>query len=162
MGDLTQERLKEVLNYDPDTGIFTWAFKYTRTIVVGRVAGHQNKKTGRVNIRIGRNYKAHRLAWLYTYGKWPDGEIDHINGNSSDNRIANLRDVTLTENSWNKRKAMSTSKTGLLGVVPRGDGFKACIMKNRKLKHLGQFKTAELAHEAYLKAKREMHTTCTI
>ena len=102
---------------------------------------------------------AHRLAWLYTHGKWPSKYIDHINGVKTDNRIANLREADNGENMQNQRRARRNSKTGLLGVRwNRASGnYVAVITVNRHVINVGSFKTAEEAHEAYLRAKAELH-----
>lgn len=101
---------------------------------------------------------AHRLAWLYVHGRWPDGLIDHKNGDRADNRFDNLRDVAHRVNMQNLRKAFVSSKTGLLGASPLKDGrFGAFIKRDGKSKNLGTFDTPELAHAAYVAAKRVIH-----
>jgi len=103
------------------------------------------------------------MAWLYMTGSWPAAEIDHRNGNKSDNRWENLRDVQPVVNQQNKRRAQSNSKTGFLGVMVSGDGrFCARIRVNGRNKHLGSFRSPELAHAAYLMAKRELHEGGTL
>ena len=96
------------------------------------------------------------------YEKEPAYTIDHINCDKSDNRIANLRDITLTENLQNKTKPNISNKTGLLGVYKAGNKYKALIGINYKNKHLGTYVTKEEAHDAYLVAKRNLHSGCTI
>lgn len=149
---LTQDELKKVLNYDPETGIFTWK------------AGGRRHKGGSIAGRIDRGYvvidlnykahRAHRLAWLYVHGKWPDEVIDHINGVRNDNRIANLRDVTNAVNCQGFRSISPRNKTGYTGVSwnERLQGFTAARMVNGKSKFLGVFNTAEEAANAYAKA----------
>jgi hypothetical protein len=145
--DLTQARLKELLDYNPDTGIFTR--KVSRPgFRVGDVAGSLTER-GYIKIGIdGKNYSAHRLAWLYVHGKSPDNCIDHINGVRDDNRISNLRDVTSQENSStvlarkNQADAISAGKTGVKGVSVQRQKHKdkiyeyyhAQIMENGKKK----------------------------
>jgi hypothetical protein len=159
---LTAERLRELLNYDPETGVFTWRVSRRATARPGSVAGTITPK-GYRNIWIGGNYRAHRLAWLYVHGKWPDHEIDHIDGNRANNAIANLRDVTRSVNHENLRCARSDNAHGLLGVSPsKGKRWKTSITVNGKWQHLGTFKTPEEAHAAYLEAKRRLHVGCTI
>lgn len=95
---LSAESLREVLDYCPDSGEFTWKVYRGRCAKVGSKAGTL-KPTGYVAIILfGKWYGAHRLAWLHVHGAWPNGDIDHINGCPSDNRIANLRDVSKNMN----------------------------------------------------------------
>jgi hypothetical protein len=99
------------------------------------------------------------------YGKWPEGEIDHINGNKADNRICNLRDVDRSTNQQNAKKAQSNNKSaGLLGVSlhKSRNKFRAQITYDKKRHHIGYFDTAELAYAAYLSEKRRRHAGCTI
>ena len=111
---LTQERLKQALKYDPETGVFTWA-ESGRGRKIGRQAGGLTHE-GYLRITVDQQeYKAHRLAWLYVHGEWPKQVIDHINRDRSDNRIANLRDVSSMENS-NNHGGYSTNSSGHTGV----------------------------------------------
>lgn len=109
---------------------------------------------------------AHRLAWVHVHGSWPAGDIDHINGDKLDNRIANLRDVTRSVNKENMRSARGDNKVGLLGVHVRRQNttrpYVASIRVSGKLIHLGAHNTPEAAHAAYLEAKRRLHSGCTI
>lgn len=161
--NITAERLRELLHYDPETGIFTWipdssTYRNTRLVTAGFIAS-----SGYHIIKISETaFKAHRLAWMYAYGSLPVGVIDHINGIKSDNRIANLRDVTSTTNLENQKTAHSNNKLGLLGVTRFRKRYAAHIRINKILYFLGSFATPELAHAAYLAAKRERHEGCTI
>ena len=112
----------------------------------------------------GKHYLVHRLIYLYINGYMPKNDIDHINGNKSDNRIENLRVVTKKDNQQNMRKAYSTSKSGLLGSFysKKHNNWFSRICVNGQRKWLGCFKTPDEAHQAYLKAKRNLHSTCTI
>jgi hypothetical protein len=88
MTELTAERLRELLNYDPDTGVFTWRVRPVHSHRVGDIAGSVRTTRGYRLIGVaGRVYKAHRLAWLYMMGEWPKDQIDHINRDPSDNRF---------------------------------------------------------------------------
>ena len=156
MSKLDSTRLKEILKYDPETG----EFKRKNGIKTGTI-----NKSGYVVIKIKKLYYAHRLAWLYMYGDYPKNNVDHINGNPSDNRICNLRDGIQALNNQNKRKCISTNKScGLLGVTYSKQAKKwiASIMLKRKRYHIGYFDTAQKAHEAYLIKKRELHEFCSI
>lgn len=162
---LTIDRLKESLNYCPDTGIFT------RLATVGRCdrwkagseVGHLTKH-GYIQIWLdGKSYLAHRLAWFYVTGEWPKELLDHADGDRSNNRICNLRECDDALNMQNIRRAHSDNSTGLLGVKRLGSGrFWARIFVDKKEVSLGVFDTPEDAHEAYLTAKRENHQFCTI
>ena len=157
--DLTQEELMAIVSYSEDTGLFTWRGNRGRYYRGGRVAGHKDSK-GYICIGIlGISYRAHRLAWLYVYGCWPEKQIDHINGERADNRISNLRDVGCELNSQNKLSAMKTSKSGLLGVYfdKSHKKWRAEIIANSRRHRLGRFDTAEEAHAAYLGAKAVLH-----
>lgn len=159
---VTQSRLMEVLDYDAQTGVFTWKVK-VKKMNPGSVAGCVNWH-GYEQISIAsKSYKAHHLAWLYVYGVWPTGLIDHINGRRNDNRIENLRETDGFGNMQNQGRAHSRSSSGLLGAHRANGGrWKASIAVAGKRFHLGMFETPELAHEAYLSAKREAHATCRI
>lgn len=159
---LTVERLKELLEYNLDTGVFTWKVPRGRGMGAGSIAGSSNKYNYRQIGVDGKLYLAHRLAWLYVHGKWPDNGLDHINGDNQDNRISNLRDVDHVVNSQNQRKASRNSSSGLLGAFKKDSHWISQIQVNGKIVRLGTFLTPEEAHQAYLKAKRELHPGCTI
>lgn len=114
---ITLERLKEMLSYDENTGEFRWVkYPYQHTHLVGRIAG-SNKGRGYIRIVIDtEKHYAHRLAWLYVYGELPDKTIDHIDGNTSNNRVENLRCVGHTENMRNMKRH-STNTSGVTGVT---------------------------------------------
>jgi len=148
---LTQERLREILNYNELTGIFIW--KASRgTAKLGSAAGGVHKHSGYVRIRVdGALYLAHRLVWLYAHGVWPTDQIDHKNLIKTDNSIANLRDVSNRQNQQN----LQCHANGRLGGTcfhKRNQKWIAQIYISGKKKHLGYFRTEQLAHHAYLKA----------
>jgi hypothetical protein len=132
--------------------------------VLGSVAGSKNW-AGYILIPVNRaTWRAHHLAWLYVYGRLPAQELDHVNGVPSDNRIANLREVTRAQNVQNQRAAQKRSKSGFLGVshCPLTKRWRARICTNGVQRMIGRFNTPEEAHAAYVEAKRQQHVTCTI
>jgi hypothetical protein len=154
---LTRDRVRELLDYNPETGVFTWKVK-RKSVNPGDEAGAL-KANGYRNITIdSRQYGAHRLAWLYSYGRFPREFIDHVNRDKLDNRLCNLREATAQQNTHNRRGDRD-SKTGLKGVYPRRNGrcFEAAIMRDGKLNYLGQFPTREAASAAYTAAARRLH-----
>lgn len=149
---ITPEEVQLMLDYDPTSGHFTWKIK-RRGKNIGVPAGYL-EKTGYRRIRIyGKPYNAHRLAWLYTHGKWPQGVIDHIDGNRDNNRINNLREATLTQNQYNRR-VKCTSSTGRKGVsLARREGrYQSQITIGGVKKFIGYFDTIEEGVCAYNKA----------
>lgn len=159
---LTAERLRALLCYDADTGDFKWLQRRQGVRSDGS-AGCVNKSGKTVVIFVeGKLYLAHRLAWLYVHGYWPFKQIDHIDGDSMNNRIANLRDVSASINQQNRRRAARHSSSGVMGVRARNGRWAAQIRVNGKVHHLGQFDTPEAAHAAYIEAKRRLHPGCTI
>lgn len=157
---ITQEELKRLLHYDPDTGLFTWLVRTGPNVYAGNIAGYLHKSTGYIRCTYdGQKYQSHRLAWLYTHGQYPSNLLDHINGNKTDNRLSNLREATYSENSQNRSKAGSNNVSGFLGVSFHKvtNKFRSQIKLFGKTTYLGAFKTPEEAYEVYLKAKRELH-----
>ena len=155
MKKVTVERVRELLSYDKDTGIFMWrASRKGVKRASGLVAGTKNKK-GYIYVTIDRvMYPAHRLAWLYIKGRWPV-EIDHRNMDPSDNRFGNLRSGTHAQNMQNQAKRRS----GLKGVhwFPRRAKWMASITVNNRHIYLGYFLTEQEAHDAYKNAAVEHH-----
>ena len=158
--DLTAERLRELLHYDPETGKFRW---------VGRPRGRGAKRPdgavgritadGRLSIGVdGFSYLAHRLAWLHVTGEWPKDDIDHRDCNPLNNRWNNLRDVPHYINAQNKRRAHSHNRTGLLVVRKRNGKFFACIILPGKKQRIGTLRDIpEEAHADYLAMKSAFH-----
>ena len=159
MKALTAERLRQALGYCPETGVFRWRMSNGKRAVAGEVAGGISRN-GYVRISIDdTKHYAHRLAWLYAHGVWPKGQIDHINGEKTDNRIENLREATNAQNGQNRRTARADSQSGMIGVYlhPISGRWGAEIVKDGQKHSLGYFDTKEAAHAAYLSAKRELH-----
>jgi hypothetical protein len=152
MTELTQELLKEILTYDSNTGIF---YRNRTNKIAGSI-----DKNGYILIYLNKKiYKAHRLVWLYEFGVWPKDQIDHINGNRTDNRFCNLRECTTGQN--NQNTALYKNNTsGYMGVyfIKSHKKWAALIRFNRKRIYIGRFATPELAYDAYLEAKKKLHT----
>ncbi len=163
---VTPGRIRELYNYDPETGIFTRRVKTGRSTVVGEAVGSL-ALNGYLRITVDNvRLLAHRAAWMYSMDEIPDGDIDHINGDRQDNRLCNLRKATRSENMQNERRSRAGSKSGLLGAfwhsasgkwmarvrIPGGHGYE----------YLGLFETAEQANAAYIAAKRRLHPFNTI
>jgi hypothetical protein len=160
---ITANHLREILNYNPATGIFTWKVRNAKCVHIGDVAGCTEKRIGYITIGIDGNvYKAHRLAWLYMTNEWPNGLIDHINGQKADNRFFNLRVVDAGGNSENVRKPNKRNKSGFIGVIAYQGKWRANITVKGKTRRIGDFSSPEEAHKAYLEAKRILHLACTI
>lgn len=155
---LKLERLKELLSYDENTGDFRWIKSNSNRSPVGRIAGGRLNNHGYAHINVDGNlYSAHRLAWFFMHGNWPE-QIDHINGKRSDNKISNLRNVPWAINAQNKQQAQKNNKARLLGVVTKPNGkFQAEIRVNGKKIYLGTFSNAIDAHEVYKAAKVKYH-----
>jgi HNH endonuclease len=157
---ISLSKLKSILKYDPITGLFTWRVKrrcgrgkFTR---IGGIAGFK-ESLGYWCIGIeGKTYKCHRLAWLFCYGKWPRDDIDHINGNRMDNRIANLRIGGKQLNPRNAKRK-SSNKSGFKGVHKDKGGYIARICVNYNRIYLGHFRTARAAHAAYALAAQRYY-----
>ena len=161
--NVTADELRKMLDYNEETGAFIWKIRPSKAVQIGTIAGCTEKRIGYITIGIkGKIYKAHRLAWLYTHGVWPDGLIDHINGNKADNRIFNLRNVLADGNSQNVRKPNRRNKSGFMGVISFQNKWRASMSVNGKSKWLGDYSTPEEAHQIYLEAKRKYHAACTI
>lgn len=144
---LTQERLKELLSYDPITGDFIRKIDNCRGGKKGEIVGHLCSE-GYIRMRIGcKIYKAHRLVWLYMYGYFPEYEIDHILGIKSDNRLSELREVSRRCNMRNQ-KIRNTNTSGITGVSPAKGKWRSIIMVNSKSIHLGYFVSKLDAAEA--------------
>lgn len=155
---LTADRLRELLSYDQETGVFT-RIKARPKVRVGDIAGTVHPR-GCIYITIlGNNLLAHRLAWMYVYGKMPNRQIDHINGNRADNRIANLREATQEQNMHN-RSLLSNGATGKVGVTKRKrtGRYEVRIQAFGIRQYVGGFSTAEEAAAAYAAAKLTEHT----
>lgn len=171
---LSYDEVVKFLSYDPSSGELHWKLdswagfkKSAKMHSAGDPAGCV-RSDGRVVVRVcGKLYMRYRLAWLINFGMWPDGEIDHINGDRADDRMGNLRIASRSMNQENIRKALSSNKSSrLLGAYKNKPGrakpWRSSISIKGKHVGLGYFHTAEEAHQAYLNAKRVLHEGCTI
>lgn len=164
--EIIAARVREILSYNCDTGIFTRKVRLAQRHRVGDRADvliTSSSAAGYYRVSFdAKRFYAHRVAWLYVYGQWPVGEIDHINGNKSDNRIENLREANHSVNMQNVLAPRRHNKSGFLGVSKHKNKWRAGVMLNGKRHHVGSYDSPEDAHEAYLEAKRILHKGCTI
>jgi hypothetical protein len=153
---ISVSELRRLLNYDPQTGVFTWKAR-GRGVRAGKVAGSVKRDVGRNTAYVcvsihQRHYYAHRLAWLYVHSKWPAEQIDHVDLDGTNNRIDNLRLATIRQNSANS-PARKNNRLGVKGVRKRTRGsYEARVSLTGRSEVIGYFKTAEEAHAAYLSA----------
>ena len=164
---LTQEYLQSILHYAPESGVFTW-IKTSKAGWVGKTAGcirlHPNCKKTQNKLHylvihiLGKLYKAHRLAWLYMTGKFPEGLIDHEDGNGLNNKFSNLRPATVFTNNQNSVRPI-TNSSGYKGVYPhkKNGTWIAQITYNKVQHYLGSFATPEAASEAVRAKRIELH-----
>ena len=155
---ITEDELKQLLQYNPDTGVFIWLVKRP-CVDAGDVAGTLRKQDGKTYIIIsvnGKKYRAHRLAFLYMTGSMPNLLCDHINGDGTDNRWCNLREVDYINNNRNMRLRVDNT-SGTPGVYwnKKDKRWQVSIKVGEKRGYIGQFKTLEEAVEARLNAERE-------
>jgi hypothetical protein len=155
---LTADRLRELLSYDPQTGAFTWRVTRSNRAKAGKAAGCTHRQDGYIYIRVdGVMHRAHRLAWLYVHGTWPAAGIDHINGGRAQNGIANLREAGQAENMQNLWRPHRDNKTGFMGVHRSGRRFYARIKAGQAYFKSPKFSTAQEAHAAYMQLKAIHH-----
>lgn len=158
--ELTQETLRKYLSYDPETGVFTRiaASNVRHKFSLGCEAGRTDSRGRRKVAILGREYFAHRLAFFYMMGRWPESLIDHIDGDHSNNRWSNLREASPRDNNQN-RSSRSWGKSGVLGVrsTYHPSRWQAAIKHDGKDIYLGTYGTVEEAAAAYDAAKRKLH-----
>jgi hypothetical protein len=156
---LTANRLKSLLEYNPENGVFTRKIDASNT-KSGSVAGYIDIDSGYVRIGIdGKRYWAHRLAWLYMHGVWPVHDIDHIDRDRSNNRISNLRDVRRSMNLQNQVEANQRSVSRIRGVSwdKARCRWKVELSVGNRNKYIGRFSSIDAAADAYRKAKEKFH-----
>lgn len=161
---LSASELHQLLSYDAKTGVFLRRVTTSQNAKEGDVAGYISPIGYRVISLKSRQFYGHRLAWLHHYGEFPMGQIDHIDGNRTNNAIANLRDVSARVNRQNLRRPPRHNRLGILGVSVSSTGkrYQARIQLNGVKQHLGIFDTIAEASDAYIAAKRSIHSGCTI
>jgi hypothetical protein len=152
--EATKGIMFERLEYTPEDGKVWWKLHPRGPSYSGKEAGNLMHDGYRKLTFGGKQYMVHRVAWLLHDGDWPIGEIDHIDGCRSNNKLTNLRDVSHSVNMQNRKSCQSNNKTGFLGVVKSGNKYAANIYRNGKQNCLGSFETAELAHQSYKEACR--------
>ena len=158
LSNLTAERLRDVLEYNPSTGDFRWLVALSNRVCIGGLAGKTNSK-GYRSIRIdGKSYSSHRLAFLFMIGEFPDLGVDHADGNRSNNRWINLREATSSQNGANARR-WSSNTSGYKGVTwhKTAQKWQSQIRSGGKCHYLGCFDTPEEAHQAYAAAAFKYH-----
>lgn len=154
---LTQEYLKSILNYDSGTGIFTWLITPTNNVPAGSIAGYP--VYGYIIIGINKKlYRAHRLAWLYMYGCFPEGILDHINRDRQDNKIDNLRIASKQQNAYNS-KLNKKNTSGFRGVSwhKASNKWRATASIQGKSYNLGVYITAKEASAVYEEFVKNKH-----
>lgn len=152
------ETVRAKFHYDPETGHFHRKKAFGK-LPAGSISGCLRLRDGYWFVSMnGRQYLAHRLAWLYVHGEWPACQIDHANGDRRDNRLSNLRLCTISENRWNS-KIRERNTSGYKGVTwdVNRKKWMAQIMAHRRKRHLGRFNTREEAHAAYQAAALKLH-----
>ena|SRR6266436_2436775 len=152
---LTADLAHQIWNYDPDTGHFFHKKAPRYGITIGDRAGHFNGKYMMLRFK-GREYKCARVAWLMMTGKWPEHQIDHINGGRLDDRFENLREATNAQNCRN-RGVRSNNLTGVKGVATSRYGYTSTITANGRKRYLGYFPSIDAAKVAYDAAANELH-----
>ena len=152
---LTQEYLKSILDYDLDTGIFTWKINKAKRTNIGDIAGWSDNGYREIEIN-DKKYKAHRLAWLYVYGEMPKKLIDHVDGNRSNNKISNLREATYQTNNENY-KTPKTNKSGVKNVswYKNINKWVVSISIRKTKKTVGYYDDLELAELVAVEARNK-------
>lgn len=146
--------LKTKLSYDPSTGEFTWLVNAGPRLVGSR-AGSVGPRGYRRLACGGERYEEHRVAWLFIHGRWPADLIDHVNGDASDNRAANLREASRSQNAANSKARSGSSKLKGASFHKATGLWQSQIMVRGNKKYLGLHDTEEAAHMAYAAAATE-------
>lgn len=159
------ERLREAFSHDPEVGAIYWRINRRGQAKPGDKAGHECRGYWSTKLD-GQTLMVHRVIWALENGRWPDGDIDHIDGNPSNNSITNLRPCSRAENMQNRRAPKSTSKSGFLGVWRLNRNlskpWQAAVVIGREQVWRQRFATKEEAAQAYLLAKARLHPFQTL
>jgi len=155
---LTQEKLKQLLQYYPESGVFIRldALMVDKKLVGKRAGNIKNNGYREIAVR-GKAYLEHRLAFLYMTGEWPKEDVDHINNIRDDNRWNNLREANRSLNMQNVKKPSKNNKHGYWGCTKHGSKYRATIVVNGKQIRLGNFEEPKDAEAAYIEAKKKYH-----
>lgn len=154
---LTQERVHEVLRYEPDTGEFYWIKAVNSRSRPGKRAGCVDAEGEYRKIRLDKKeYSEHRLAWFYVHGVWPKQLIDHIDNNGLNNKLTNLREANHRQNGCNRSLGRNNT-SGAKGVIRRGKRFEAQVRSHGKFVYCGMHDTLEEAKEARDEAAARLH-----
>jgi hypothetical protein len=150
--NLTADRLRHLLDYNPETGQLSWRSPTAHNVKRGQIAGNRHGGGYLHTMVERRRHQNHRLAWLHFYGEFPVGVVDHINGDKADNRISNLR---LANRSTNAANSKARGSSGFKGVTACKKRWRAQITVNQEVIYLGLYKTKEEAHAVYAEAARQ-------
>jgi hypothetical protein len=159
--DLTADKVRQILDYDPETGFFQWKTANATNVKIGDRAGNKRKSKGKfrwVICILGTQYMANRIAWLYQTGKWPENQVDHIDNDQMNNKWKNLREATTAQNCQNQgiRKSNTSGFKGVSRIKKTGRWL-AQISVGGKSKCIGTFATPEEAHKAYCDFAEKLH-----
>jgi hypothetical protein len=161
--DITAQRLRELLDYDLNTGVFTWRVTRKGHRKAGDAAGYLRKDRYVIIGLDNATFLGHRLAWLHVYGEWPREHLDHIDGNPTNNRIENLRDVSPTVNGQNRKRVHRNTVTGFLGVDQVTDGLWGVRIKvDGRIVKLSGIRSEKLAQECSVALRRILQPGCTL
>ena len=159
---ITQDYLKSILNYDPDSGAWSWIISPRPGLTVGSQADHVDPYGYKLIVINYKAYLASRLAWLYMTGKWPEYTVDHKNNDNTDDKWENLRLATYSQQCMNRRVRKDRKydlPRGVEAVVTGGrfNGYRAVLMVNRKKYRSSLTQSAEEAHKAYIELSKQHH-----
>lgn len=147
-------RIRELFDFDPTTGVVWWKVRRRGRFARPGTKLRSTTSNGYLSVCVdGRRCGVHRLIWALHFGGWPKGEIDHINGSRTDNRLQNLRLATSSQNHCNSKPR----RGGMKGVSKHRNSWVAQITVNKRRIYLGSFASQEAAHAAYWKAARQYH-----